>query len=880
MESKAHVVFFNTRVSVAEHLRKHSITCEDAIAKWGEKLVIVGSQTLRSRALLGWEGDPSIKLPDCSYCMLEKVGRSRWQGEIQRDLQGDFKMDAGKIHYIRRVLDRKGLITMQSHVIKLPNGAQQHSLLLLLKRFHVDRKNKYDTLAERVSLMLSERENRTETLINLREEMALPERLFKRLYYYMVTAGIVKIISLPIQEIQPLAEHCKTKRGTDIMVRCIKLIKEYKRKKDDEEDEDDEDLKSASVPIDIIYEKDMLTQTYELIENQGTNGISQREIRLAMNVGKLEARMLCRLLERNKLIKGFMEDEGRQRTTKFISYVFVEESELRKQFLEEKAKSEQLSLINSAPLQNVEDDKAMYPEHNLTADSQISEDEKDDLNEYIARTSTPLPLSKGKFRLQLAELDKISVTSENNCSRDSLHLDSNLSMITMQSVNEDNNNVSVIEEVLASEKLKHEKVSETKKGKGSSKSGTLEKSRETYRLLKRRNIIVETVKNLRLVESLFTLQKMIVEQERLEGVPTKCCKKSIVRLVHKLSQEGLVRLYRTVVVQDGIRKKVEFVVHPSINPNDPLVKSTVEQIRFRMSNSTSGNRARLPQSSSASGKAESDEQNKENKGEKHKASLILGDSSEDVPEGKDSMDVTQLKNYHPVIVPGLGRTLGYLPKMPRLKITHFYLWYIVYGHPLHKLQQQKTPDSKPPSSNTQDKKCENAMLPPCHLTDSCSDADNAPDPGVENCNTAANIEECTSNTGNGEKLEPVYVDEESWKRCVPPASLHSDFGPGWVVVSDILLCLPLSIFIQIVQVSYKVDNLEDYLNDSIKKHTLIRHLPRPMRQQLLYKRRYVFSVFQGLQKLNCMGLLQFGPTEKFQEKDQIFVFVKKKCNNC
>ncbi|KAM5153267.1 general transcription factor 3C polypeptide 1 [Mantella aurantiaca] len=865
--------FFTERVSVAEHLRNHTMTCEEAIAKWGEKLVIVASQTLRTRALLGWEGDPSLKLPDCSYCMLEKIARSRWQGEIQRDLQGGFKVDAGKIHYIRRVLDRKALITMQSHVIKLPNGAQQHSLLLLLKRFHVDRKNKYDTLAEQVSLLLSERENRIETLVNLREEMGLPERLFKRLYYYMATAGIVKIISIPLQEIQPLAEHCKTKRGTDIMVRCIKLMKEYKRKKDDEDDDYDEDLKTASVPIDIIYEKDMLTQTYELIENQGTNGISQREIRLAMNVGKLEARMLCRLLERYMLIKGFMEDEGRQRTTKFISHVFVEESELRRQFLEEKAKSEQLSLFNSTPLQNVEDDKPVSPERNPAADSHILEHEKDDLSEYIARTSTPLAPSKGKSCLQLVEVDKMSITSENNCSRDSLHLESNLSMITTQPVLEDNDDV--IEEVLTNEKLKHEKDSKAKKGKRSSKSGTLEKSRETYRLLKRRNVIVETVKNLRLVESLFTLQKMIVEQERLEGVPTKCCKKSIVRLVYKLSQEGLVRLYRTVVVQDGISKKVEFVVHPSINPNDPLVKSTIEQIRFRMSNSTSGNRTRLPQSSSTPSKAEPDEQNKENKGEKHKTSLFLGDSSEDGPEGKESMDVTQLKNYHPVIVPGLGRTLGYLPKMPRLKITHIYLWYIVYGHPLHKLQQQKTPDSMPPSINTPDEKSENVMLPACNPTDSCHDTENAPDPDVERCSLAASTEECTANAGKGEKAEPVYVDEESWIRCVPPASLHCDFGPGWVVVSDILLCLPLSVFIQIVQVSYKVDNLEDYLNDPIKKHTLIRHLPRPMRQQLLYKRRYVFSVFQGLQKLSCMGLVQFGPTEKFQEKDQIFVYVKK-----
>lgn len=34
-------------------------------------------------------------------------------------------------------------------------------------------------------------------------------------------------------------------------------------------------------------------------------------------------------------------------------------------------------------------------------------------------------------------------------------------------------------------------------------------------------------------------------------------------------------------------------------------------------------------------------------------------------------------------------------------------------------------------------------------------------------------------------------------------------------------------------------------------------------------RRYIFSVVESLQRLCYMGLLQFGPTEKFQEKDQV-----------
>ncbi|CAJ0954415.1 unnamed protein product [Ranitomeya imitator] len=97
---------------------------------------------------------------------------------------------------------------------------------------------------------------------------------------------------------------------------------------------------------------------------------------MAMNVGKLEARMLCRLLERHMLIKGFMEDEGRQRTTKFISHVFVEESELRKQFMEEKAKSDKLSKLNLTPAQSVGEDKEASPENKPSEEAPSSEDEQ------------------------------------------------------------------------------------------------------------------------------------------------------------------------------------------------------------------------------------------------------------------------------------------------------------------------------------------------------------------------------------------------------------------------------------------------------------------------------------------------------------------------
>uniref|UniRef100_A0A674I4E3 Ral transcription factor IIIC subunit 1 n=1 Tax=Terrapene triunguis TaxID=2587831 RepID=A0A674I4E3_9SAUR len=849
--------YFKERLNYTDQIRTKDLqpcyAYTEAYEKWGEKLVIVASQILRYRALIGWEGDPDLKLPDFSYCILERLGRARWQGELQRDLHsGAFKVDAGKMHYHRRVLDRNGLISMQSHVIRLPSGAQQHSILLLLNRFHVDRRSKYDILMEKLSGMLSTRPNKMETLGNLREELGLCERTFKRLYQYMMNAGLAKVLSTPLQDLHPDGGPYKTKKGTDVMVRCLKLVKEFRKKVDDYHDDEEEEMITKTVqPVDIVYERDMLTQAYELIESRGTKGISQAEIRSAMNVGKLEARMLCRLLERYKVVKGFMEDEGRQRTTKYISHVFAEESDLSRQFEREKARSEQLATVSLALVHEdslPEEDLSPVEEDTFLSESDNEEEMKynkkrekgvkansDSLLKFSFRDgphqSTP---AKGREWFS-GESDPDELPdgfAEEDSSLDTIKQDSNLSLGT-HSIDEDGD-MAVIEEV----RLEDPK-----------------RSHETYRLLKRRNLIVEAVRNLRLIESLFTLQKMIMDQEKQEGVSTKCCKKSIVRLVHKLSQEGLLRLYRTTVIQDGISKKVEFVVHPSVNPNDPLVKSAIEQVRFRISNSSTANRIKVPQTPTPQEHLEEDSLGQETaavSGEMQGTSPSNAENNGRARKTDEKMGIMQLKNYHPVTVPGLGRSLGFLPKMPRLRMVHIFLWYLVYGHPLNGQQQKACYDGeKRGSPQILDT---NTAVPETHPGASGDEEEGAPETTI---------------------LSLVYVDDISWMRYVPPLPVHREFGYGWALVSDILLCLPLSIFIQIVQVSHKVDGLEDFLNNPLKKHTLIRCLPRSVRQQLLYKRRYIYSVVENLQRLCCLGLLQFGPTEKFQDKDQVFVYTKR-----
>uniref|UniRef100_A0A4W6DK86 B-block binding subunit of TFIIIC domain-containing protein n=1 Tax=Lates calcarifer TaxID=8187 RepID=A0A4W6DK86_LATCA len=168
--------FFTERKDITKHVRSKSLTAlinlGEALERYGRKLVVVASQILRFRTLIGGESDPDLKLTDESYCLLERVGRARWQGELQSDLHGcSFKTDARKLHYMRKSLVKNGLISMQSHVTRVKSGQQQHSILLLLKRFHVNRRTKYDLLMEYVSNLLQQLPGQFATLMMLKEHL-------------------------------------------------------------------------------------------------------------------------------------------------------------------------------------------------------------------------------------------------------------------------------------------------------------------------------------------------------------------------------------------------------------------------------------------------------------------------------------------------------------------------------------------------------------------------------------------------------------------------------------------------------------------------------------------------------------------------------------
>uniref|UniRef100_A0A8C9X1D0 B-block binding subunit of TFIIIC domain-containing protein n=1 Tax=Sander lucioperca TaxID=283035 RepID=A0A8C9X1D0_SANLU len=270
---------FKERTDITENVRSKTplLNLQEALERYGRKLVVVASQVLRFRTLIGNESDPDLKLNDDSYCVLERVGRARWQGELQRDLHGcSFKIDARKLHYMRKALVRHGLLSMQSYVARLKagsqSGQQQHSILLLLKRFHVNRRTKYDILMEYVSNFLQQTPGQFSTMLTLKELLNVDEGTFKRVFQYMRSAKLVEYCQFPLEDLDPSAGPCTNKKGNLF------------------------DMASLLILACVLF-------GCNAVISCGPKGIPQTGIGSRMNVGKLESRMICRRLERDGVIK-------------------------------------------------------------------------------------------------------------------------------------------------------------------------------------------------------------------------------------------------------------------------------------------------------------------------------------------------------------------------------------------------------------------------------------------------------------------------------------------------------------------------------------------------------------------------------------------------
>ncbi|XP_043286772.1 general transcription factor 3C polypeptide 1 [Venturia canescens] len=808
------------------------LTVHEAEAKYGRKLVIVASQTARQHALMDKSVSPILELTVIQYCFLERVGRSRYHGEVTHGKLslGLLKEDPSSLFYHRKFLLRHKLVTKQPHHQK-SNGQGYSGSLLHLPRFYVERKPKVIFLAEKVIEILKSRPNQVAEYAEIKKELGINNSI-KKLFKTSFFQKVVKTdLLVPWRTLYPDAAdaewQCKNNSAKEKSLRVVQLIDPNMDINDlwkDEffviEDEDPYELDISQQEYAVSF----LRQANVIIEASGSEGLSQTELAIKMGLPNLQARSIIRNLSKMNIIAMYMQDMGRQRVTKYVSRKFANGAHVE-QFKREMSKMKNLTKIGIEK-ESATDGKEKTLK--LSSDTQKTEtktvtaapilEKKDDSSSLDAARKilgkyklTGLKRSYKKTFCNVAESKQLPVVAvkRRKLTKDKKDISDNLKI---EEVKE-----KLFGDQPAAQRSRSNDIISLYDLSGADMTNTV--SNVTYRLLKRANIIVEAVKKHKVVDDMTKLMKFITEEEEREGYDVKIDKRSLIRLLQKLARDNLVKNIKLTLSTNNKKKNLTFICDSSIDVNHTVIKSAVEQAKIKLC-LTGGRRVRTV--------LQSNDEKLE----------ISGDSATEkveTIEGLTGNEEGSKKTLPPDLVYDrkAGARYGYAPKFIRMQTLHTYIYYLIYQHP-----------GKPTESREQ-------------LIEVLR----------------------TKGVSIDDKLEKdmgeIYNTEIGWKMFVPPLPKHSGWPTGWALMCDILLRMPLSIFFKLHKVLYVVPELEEYINNPIRKHVLVKDIPAPIRNVLLLRRKYIFSIHDSILRLCYIGLLQFGP-QKFKEKDKLFIYLNRK----
>jgi len=259
-----------------------NLTLDEVIEKYGLSLVIVASQSLRTRALVDVNVNPTLELTIMHYCFLERVGRARYHGEVTQGKLSlaALKEDPKTLYYHRKFLLQHKLITKQVHHQKSAGHCGSGSLLHL-PRFYIERKPKMIYLAEQVLEILRSKENGVAEYDEIKRKLGI-ESSIKKLFKSSFFQKIVKTdICVPYRTLYPNAEPNEWRQKQDpTKERKIRVVQVLYPDVDvadlwnKDEKDDDEDV----IELDISkhkYNISYLKQANAVIEASRLEGLSQ-----------------------------------------------------------------------------------------------------------------------------------------------------------------------------------------------------------------------------------------------------------------------------------------------------------------------------------------------------------------------------------------------------------------------------------------------------------------------------------------------------------------------------------------------------------------------------------------------------------------------------
>ncbi|KAB7499102.1 General transcription factor 3C polypeptide 1 [Armadillidium nasatum] len=864
---------YKTRENVTDDVVMLSL--KEAVEIYGNQLVMVASQHLREKALaINAAIDKFYDLKLMQYIMLERIARSRTMGEITHGNNSltVMKVPSKTMFYYRKRLLKLNLITKQSHRQRSVKGNISSSSLLHLTRFYVIRRSKFMMLIQKVVEKLKMKPNYVCPLLEIKAELGLQNVTNKKVLKCGDFQKHIQTTLVPYRQIYPNATikewKCKS-RSDEKMIRCVKLINPsvivddiFAEEEEHEEghiegceDDDDEDTEGFdSFPgilnqSNRINRRNLLQQAFFTIDSAGPNGMTQIDLSKKMGLSRLDSRTVCRALLKRNVIHSLMKDIGRQRVSKFVSNRYANTGHLLKEYQSEMKKM--LDIVQN-PSETVEEEAEEQnvkcpdtPSTSRVMEANVNSNVLTDVNVEVT-SPNPKIVTENRILIKkesrtLAEMESYDSDSEEDCS------ESYSDKITSDSLE-------------ISKKLNASTF--TASGKFSPRLLLKNKTSPhlTTRMMKRAIIIMNAIRNQKVIDDSYKLQKMIISAEEKEGLEAKMDKKSLMRLIERLSNSGYLKKFVVKFVAGSKTKNMNFFVDSNITLESKILKSSIEQHKNKFMLQASSSATSSPKKDQGASFLEDDHDENEpsTSGVKESGSSCLSKSGgktkhpikQEPSVGNSVLEMEEMNNIphiqsaeavspdkaesslnkaSPADIPGVSIKGNVGPKFVRMQEFHKLLYY------LETLTLDQT----------------EAWI---------------------NINNLSKDEFSSENFDN---YPALYLSEVSWKMFIPPLPKHPTLAVnGWIFIVDVLLRIPLTIFVQIVSVTCESRLLMEYLDHPIKRNLLVKNLPPDLRRYLLNRRRYVTYVMELCKRLCYVGLLQMGK-QVMKEKDQVFVYLNR-----
>ncbi|KAF5280382.1 hypothetical protein FQR65_LT03191 [Abscondita terminalis] len=944
---------FATRIDVSEEVR--GLCLDEVQKKYGACLVLVGTQKMRQNAICNCTTDPLIEFTSMQYCLLERIARSRFLGEIT---QGKVSLnvmskDPKVIFYNRKILAEHNLITKQPFNIKTSNVSHLSGTLFHIVRFYKEQKTKTIRMTQQIVEFLRNKPNYRSAYSEVKKTFGhvnILKKLFKLQEFQKYVRTDVPCFCRELY-LNDCEKWFCVGSNKEKVVRTLELVDPNIIVSGNLCDDDVKDESSdEETTEELMFKIPILHQFYDFIRRAGPDGCSLKEIQTHKGLDFYSTRAAVNQLLNQKVITGVKIDVGRQRLMKYqISQYHLETTYQEKEEETKQLESDAIDFvanlleiepqyittpfaenslsprINESEYSNVkrlrqqskqnpesaETLTAIYRNHHDYVENKqflsfncegksISKDIAEGViqswyysdNNYVKKK--PLPkfyqqikqinsvndlyiqnivniqcplvyqslMCEESYRNLLKNASKVSRVLFSNCKyllnelppRKRYMFKQQLPWDELQAFaeaepflgeaqvnshpaskrklesNEDSTKrLRLDEETTATVKdmymgpkptLAYEDVDAEDIHVAVWVSTTPEEFSDTYLpYIKEHNATLRTVQRANSILDAVKRESVITDIFRLHKVIQSQEQEEGYNV--KVDRKSFQRIYARLV-RNGLIKILQIILK-SVNTRRvvTVLCDTSLDVRHSLIQSVI---EQLKMKIFVPKKKISEHEVSQ------KTSEVKTFDTTKITSSVGELKMLADNDYEYVPNRTVGREYGYVSKFLRMRVLHEFLFYVIYNYTTE--QEVK-------------------------------------DPGKMLAESDVIIDE-----DEIKELPTIYCRGINWKMFIPPLTNHSDWPNGWALVCDILLRLPLSLFVKLCNVTLVIPDLHLYLEHPVKQHYLVKYLPNEVRSGLLHRRKYIFSIHETLCQLAYIGLLQFGP-QKLREKDQVFIYLNR-----